>query len=57
MSRIRKVEVHVFQFDAPNLVLAGGGAVGALHYAKGGRRASPSTRSRSPPTTVCGEST
>ncbi|MBK8019483.1 MAG: hypothetical protein IPK20_24240 [Betaproteobacteria bacterium] len=36
MSRISRVEVHVFQFDVPNLVPAGGGAVGALHYGKGG---------------------
>ncbi|MBI1396653.1 MAG: mandelate racemase [Betaproteobacteria bacterium] len=35
MSRIDRVEVHVFQFDAPNLAPAGGGAVGALHYRKG----------------------
>lgn len=36
MSRISRVEVHVFQFDARNLVQAGGGAVGALHYGQGG---------------------
>ncbi len=36
MSRIQRVEVHVFQFDARNLVPKGGGAVGALHYGAGG---------------------
>jgi L-alanine-DL-glutamate epimerase-like enolase superfamily enzyme len=30
MSRINKVEVHVFQFDAKNLGAVGGGGVGAL---------------------------
>jgi L-alanine-DL-glutamate epimerase-like enolase superfamily enzyme len=34
MSKIVKIDVHVFQFDALNL--AGGAGVGALTYAKGG---------------------
>ena len=38
MSRISKVEVHVFQFDAINLGLAGGGGgVGALGFARGSK--------------------
>ena len=30
MSRICKVKLHVFQFDAQNLGAAGGGGIGAL---------------------------
>ena len=37
MSRINKVEIHVFQFDTPNLTLAGGGGVGALSFARGSK--------------------
>jgi len=37
MSRITRVEVHVFQFDAPNLSLAGGGGVGALGFSRGSK--------------------
>ncbi len=35
MSRIHRVEVHVFQFDAPNLGAVGGGGVGALGFSRG----------------------
>jgi L-alanine-DL-glutamate epimerase-like enolase superfamily enzyme len=35
MSRISKVELHVFQFDAHNLGAAGGGGIGALGCKKG----------------------
>lgn len=35
MSRINRVEVHVFQFDAKNLSLVTGGGVGAIAYARG----------------------
>ncbi|MCC6588501.1 MAG: mandelate racemase [Bryobacterales bacterium] len=35
MSRINRVEVHVFQFDAQNLGSVGGGGVGALGCKKG----------------------
>jgi L-alanine-DL-glutamate epimerase-like enolase superfamily enzyme len=37
MSRITRVEVHVFQFDAPNLGLVGGGGVGALGFLRGSK--------------------
>src|SRR5262245_66286847 len=37
MSRIKKVEVHVFQFDAVNLGSKGGGGVGAFGYSKGAK--------------------
>jgi L-alanine-DL-glutamate epimerase-like enolase superfamily enzyme len=38
MSRITRVEVHVFQFDAAKLgIAAGGGGVGALSYARGAK--------------------
>lgn len=35
MSKIVRVELHVFQFDAPNLGSTGGGAVGALGCKRG----------------------
>lgn len=35
MSVIRRVEIHVFQFDAPNLGNVGGGGVGALGCKRG----------------------
>lgn len=35
MSKITKVEIHVFQFDAPNLGLAGGAGIGALGCQRG----------------------
>ena len=37
MSKINKVEVHVFQFDAINLGSVRGGGVGAFSYAKGAK--------------------
>jgi L-alanine-DL-glutamate epimerase-like enolase superfamily enzyme len=37
MSRIERVEVHVFQFDAANLGQVGGQGVGALSFAKGAK--------------------
>ena len=36
MSRITRVEIHVFQFDAMNLGMAGGG-VGGLSFSRGAR--------------------
>ena len=36
MSRINKVEVHVFEFDAKNLRAVGGG-VGAFGFARGAK--------------------
>lgn len=35
MSTINRIEVHVFQFDAPNLGSAGGSAIGALGCKRG----------------------
>jgi L-alanine-DL-glutamate epimerase-like enolase superfamily enzyme len=35
MSTINKIEVHVFQFDAPNLGSAGGSSIGALGCKRG----------------------
>lgn len=35
MSRIVKVKLHVFQFDAMNIGAAGGGGIGALGCKKG----------------------
>jgi len=37
MSRINRIEVHVFQFDALNLGSVRGGAVGAFGYLKGAK--------------------
>jgi L-alanine-DL-glutamate epimerase-like enolase superfamily enzyme len=37
MSRITKVEVHVFQFDAENLGMTRAASVGALEYVKGAK--------------------
>ncbi|HXV07158.1 MAG TPA: hypothetical protein VD791_03955, partial [Burkholderiales bacterium] len=37
MSRISRVEVHVFQFDAHNLGAVRGAGVGAFGYAKGAK--------------------
>src|SRR5690348_680052 len=37
MSQISRVEVHVFQFDAPNLGQVGGQGVGALGFLRGAK--------------------